>query len=123
MIDHIFTNTQENIFQSSVTDTVILDHSLIFCTRKILKEKYNRHNKIIFHSLKSYLADVYEGTLGRVSFPNDKYFDNPDIGYSDFINELDCVMITIAPFNIVRIRNVGWECFLIMSVGESNIVG
>ena len=42
LTDHILTNTQENISQSSVLDTAISDHSLIHCTRKILKAKYNQ---------------------------------------------------------------------------------
>ena len=33
LIDHILTNTQENISQSGVIDPAISDHSLIFCTR------------------------------------------------------------------------------------------
>ena len=41
LIDHIFTNTQENISQSGVIDTAISDHSLIYCTRKIPRAKYD----------------------------------------------------------------------------------
>ena len=85
LIDHILTNTQENISQSGVIDTAISDHSLIYCTRKIPKAKYNRHKEITFRSLKNYSADMFKGTLERVSFTNYENFDNPDIGYSDFI--------------------------------------
>ena len=53
LIDHILTNTQENISQSGVIDTAISDHSLIYCTRKILKGKYNRHKEITVRSLKN----------------------------------------------------------------------
>ena len=35
LIDHILTNSQENISQSGAIDTAISDHSLIYCTRKI----------------------------------------------------------------------------------------
>ena len=75
LIDHILTNTPENISQSGVIDTAISDHSLIYCTRKIPKGKYNRHKEITFRSLKNYSADVYKGTLERVSFPNYENFD------------------------------------------------
>ena len=68
LIDHILTNTQENISQSGEIDTAISDHSLIYCTRKIPKAKYNRHKEITFRTLKNYSPDVYKRTLERVHF-------------------------------------------------------
>ena len=111
LIDHILTNTQENISQSGVIDAAVSDHSLIFCTRKIPKAKYNRHKEKTFCSLKSYLPDVYKETLERVSFPNYENFDNPDVGYSYFITRLECVINAIAPFKTVRIKNNASEWF------------
>ena len=112
-IDHILTNTLGNVSQSGVIDTAITrycDHSLIYCTRKTPKAKYNRHKEITFCSLKSYLADVYKGTLERVSFPNYENFDNADI-YTDFIAKLDCVTNAIAPFKTAIIKNNASEWF------------
>ena len=111
LIDHILTNTQETISQSGVIDTVKSDHSLIYCTRKIPKAKYNRRKEITFRSLKNYSPDVYKGTLERVSFPNYENFDNPDVSYKDFITRLDCVINAIAPFKTVRIKNNASEWF------------
>ena len=111
MIGHILTNTQENIYQSGVIDTVISDHSLIYCTRKIPKAKYNRHKEITFRSLKNYLPGVYKGTLERVSFPNYENFDNPDVPYSYLNTRLKCVIIAIDPFKTVRIKNNASERF------------
>ena len=111
LIDHILTNTQESIYQSGVIDTAISDHPLIYCTRKILKAKYNRHKEITFRSLKNYSADVYKGTLEKVSFHNYEIFDDPDIAYSDFIAKLNCVMNAIAPFKTVKVKNNASEWF------------
>ena len=111
LIDHILTNTQENISQSGVIDTAISDHSLIYCTRKIPKAKCNRHKEKTFCSLNNYLANVYRGTLGRVSFLNYEKFNNPDVAYSDFITRLNCVINAIAPFKTVRIKNNAIEWF------------
>ena len=111
LIGHILTNTQENIYQSGVIDTVISDHSLIYCTRKIPKAKYNRQKEITFRSLKNYSPDVYKGTLEKVSFPNYENFDNPDVAYNDFIIRLDCVINAIAPFKTVRIRENSSQWF------------
>ena len=111
LIDHILTNTQENISQSGVIDTAISDHSLIYCTRKIPRTKYNRHKEITFCSLKNYLPDVYKGTLERVSFPNYENFDNPDVTCIDFITWLDCAINALALFKTVRIKNNASEWF------------
>ena len=81
------------------------DHSLMNCTRKIPKAKYNKHKEVTFRSLKNYSPDLYKETLERVSFPNYKNFDNSDVPYSDFITRLDCVIKAIAPFKTVRIKN------------------
>ena len=56
--------------------------------------------------MKSYLLDVYKGTLERVSFPNYENFDNPDDAYNDFITRLDCVINAITPCKTVRIKNI-----------------
>ena len=60
LIDHILRNTQESISQSGVFDTVTSDHSLIYCTRKTPKAKYNRYNEITFRSFKNYSPDVHK---------------------------------------------------------------
>ena len=111
MIDHILTNTQQNISRSGVIDTAMSDHSLIYCTRKIPRATYNRHKEITFHSLKNYSPNVYKRTLERVLFPNYENFDNLDVAYSDFITRLDCVINTVAHFKTVRIKNNASEWF------------
>ena len=58
IIDHIFTNAQDNISQSDVITTAISDHNMIYCTRKILKAKYNKHKELTFRSLRNYSVDV-----------------------------------------------------------------
>lgn len=60
LIKNILTNTQENFSQSGVINIAISDHSLIHCTRKIPKAKYNSHKDITFSFLKNYSADVYK---------------------------------------------------------------
>ena len=107
MIDHILTNTQENISQSGIIDTAMSDCSLIYFTRKILKVKYNRHKEVTFRT------NCLICTKGPwiVSFPNYENFDNPDIVFSDFITRLDDVINTIAPFKTGRIKNNASEWF------------
>ena len=47
---------------------------MIFCTRKIQKEKVGGHKQISFRSFKTYSVDEYEKSLGKFAFPNyEKY--------------------------------------------------
>ena len=71
-IGHILRNAQEYISQLGVIAIAISDHSMIYCTRKISKAKYNNS----FRSLKNYSVDFYKETLEKVLFPNYDSFDN-----------------------------------------------
>ena len=83
----------------------------MYCTRKILKAKYNKHKELTFRSLRNYSVDIYKQALERASFPNYDNFHNPDIAYNDFINRLDCVVNAVAPFKTVRVKNNTSEWF------------
>ena len=78
LVDHIF-NAQDNISQFGVINTAISDHNKIYCTRRILKAKYNKHKELSFCSLRNYSVDVYEQALERASVLNNENLDNPDI--------------------------------------------
>ena len=51
LFDHILTNSAEKIFQFGITDCGMSDHQLIFCTRKVRRTKFNKHNKVFLRSL------------------------------------------------------------------------
>ena len=82
-----------------------------YCTRKILKTKYNKHKKLTFHSLRNYPVDIYKQILKRASFPNYDSFHNPDIAYNDLIYRLAYVINVVAPFKTVRVKNNTSEWF------------
>ena len=56
LIDHILTNSTEQIFQSDISDAGISDHQLIFCTRKL--HKLHKHNNVFPRSLKHYTFNL-----------------------------------------------------------------
>ena len=51
-IDHILTDSQDNISQFGVINNARSDHNVIYCTIKILKAKYNKHKELTFCSLR-----------------------------------------------------------------------
>ena len=60
---------------------------MIFCSRKIKKEKVDGHKEIQFRSFKNYSVDEYEKALGKVTFPNyEKY--NINKAYNNFFQKL-----------------------------------
>ena len=78
----------------------------IYCTRKILKAKCNKHKELTFLSLRNQSVDIYKQALERASFPNYDNFHNPDTAYNDVINRLDCVINAGALFKTARHKRV-----------------
>ena len=105
LIDYILTNTHEYISQSAIIDTAVSGHSMVYCTRKISRAKYNKHKQITFRSLKNYSVDVYKEALEKVSIPNYDNFDKPDLAYSDFTSRLESVINVVAPIKTATIKN------------------
>ena len=102
LIDNILTNTQEYISQSGIIVITVSDHSVVYCTRKISRAKYNKHKEITFCSLNNYSDDVYKEALEKVSIPNYDSFDNLDLAYTEFISRFESVINVVAPVKTVR---------------------
>ena len=88
---------------------MVSDNSMVYCTRKISRAKYNKHKEINFYSIKNYSEDVYKETLEKVSTPNYDSFDNIDLTYSDFISRVGSIINVVAPVKTVRIQNTTRE--------------
>ena len=58
-IDHILTNSTEKIFQSGIIESGISDHQLIFCTIKVKRVKFHRHNNVVLRSLNHYTINLF----------------------------------------------------------------
>ena len=107
---HILTNTQKNILQPGITNTVVSYHSMTYCTRKIQKQKYINTRNLL--SLTEKLLDeIYKETLERVSFPNFENLDEPDETYNYLFTRLGYVLNAIAPFKTFRVKNNTSEWF------------
>ena len=111
LIDHILTNSEEKISQSGVIDSGISDHSIIFCTRKIIKPKTGDQKIIQFRSFKNYSAELFEEALKDIDFPNYEHFSDIDAAYSDFIFKLTGVIDRMAPMRQSKIKNYTQEWF------------
>ena len=88
LIDHILTNSIEKIYQTCITDCGTSDHLLIFCTRKVKRAKFNKHNNVFLRSLKHYKVNVFVEELQKVKFSNYERFSCIDVAYTNFLNKL-----------------------------------
>ena len=111
IIDHILTNTTNNISQSGVIDLGISDHNVIYFTRKMKKVKLRHHTYIKYRSFKNYSVTDYEDKLKLANFPNYLNFDNIDLAYSNFLKTLMSVIDSLAPSKEKRIKGRTQEWF------------
>ena len=105
LIDHALTSSTEKIFQSGIIDCGMSDHQLIFCTRKVKRTKFNKHNNVFLRSIKHYAVNVFVEELQKVNFSNYEPFSCIDATYTDFFSKLMKVVNEIAPSKEIRIKN------------------
>ena len=78
-IDLILVSDKENITQSGVIEYSLSDHFLIYCTRKLQRDTFNRHKTIKIWSFKHYLVDRENPNAGLVTSPRN-YGYQPSLG-------------------------------------------
>ena len=109
MLDHILTNSSNKISSSVVIDTGLSDHQLIYCTRKVSREKLNNHNQVQLWDLKNYSAEKFLDALTQVHFPNYSIFSDANTAYSNFSEKL--LNRHFVPFKETRIKINSQEWF------------
>ena len=111
LLDHVLTNTTENIPQFGVIEVGLSDHQLTFATRKTVRDKTIGHRQITIRSFKNYSIELYKEALSNISFPNYETFTNMNAAYSDFTEKLMSVINKIAPIKTMRAKSHTEEWF------------
>ena len=62
---------------------------MIFCTRKINKEKVGGHKQTSFRSFKTYSVDKHGRALGKVTLPNYEKYHNINKVNKDIFQKID----------------------------------
>ena len=93
-MDDVNTNFSHKVSQSGVIDLGFSDHSVIFCTRKTLKRKGHKFNKILVRSFKNWKIHSPE-CLKSICV-------NP--AYSDFINRFMGAIDSVAPIKKLKVK-------------------
>ena len=105
IIDHILTNLQDRVSQSGVIETTFSDHFSIFCTRKITRNRPNKHKTIKIRSLRNYSRESYLEKLKDIKLPAMDENSNIDEIYANFATQLRIIIDTVAPLREIRVKN------------------
>ena len=95
----------------NIIDCGMSDHQLIFCTRKVKRTKFNKHNNLFLRSYKHCTVNAFVEKLQKADFSNYERFSCIDAAYTDFLNKLIKVVNKIALSKDIRIKNTTQEWF------------
>ena len=62
-IDLVLVSDKDKVSQSGVIDIGISDHCLVYCTRKVTKNTFNKHNTVKVRSMKNYNPETFQTNL------------------------------------------------------------
>ena len=68
--DPVLTSYSQKVSQCGVTELDISDQDLVYCTRKTLSLKLNKHNDISVRSMENYTKVKYFKLLRKTDFPD-----------------------------------------------------
>ena len=83
-IDLILTSDKPKLCNSGVIDIGLNDHSLIFCTRKVVEDAINKHNSVKVRSLKNYNPSVFKNKHLNVNWVSLLACESVDIAWNMF---------------------------------------
>ncbi|WAR04353.1 hypothetical protein MAR_019722 [Mya arenaria] len=106
LIDHIYTNCDQNICNVSVPKIGISDHYPILCTRKLnYKEKINSHNFIKYRSFRSFSEESFLSDLIRIPWGNLNNTDTNEVLHT-WVSNFSSVVDNHVPIRIHRVKHI-----------------
>lgn len=113
IIDHLYSNTNENICEIIVPKLGLSDHYPIGFTRraKNKSEKSDEHKCIAYRSFKTFCEDRFIEDLSKINFEAVETIDNPNSAL-DYFYEIVCTLFSKhAPVKQKRFKRLcqpGW---------------
>ena len=111
LIDHVLTNASNMISSSGVIDIGISDHQMIYCTRKLVRSRFDIHKNIRCRSFENYDATSFVDILRLCNFPNYETYGDINHAYSDFIGKLTNSIDKVAPTKVIRPKSRSEDWF------------
>ena len=83
LTDHILTSCSEKVVQAGIIEHHYLTINLSFAPEQYKRAKLNKHNYLTFRSMKNFSTEIYEETLGKLTFSDYETFICVNEAYSD----------------------------------------
>ena len=103
LLDHILCNNTEKVCQSGVISIGISDHFLTYCTRKVTKGLFKKHNTVKVRSMKNYDKDVFCQKLSEANWESCFFAKNVNDAWLAFKSIFSETLDTVAPVGIFYI--------------------
>ena len=83
----------------------ISDHFIVYCTRKLSKSSFNKHNNVKIRSVKSYSKDVFIEKLTEAKWESLFFLAlNINEAWSNFKDIFTNILDTVAPLKEIRVK-------------------
>nr|XP_053634209.1 uncharacterized protein LOC128689774 [Cherax quadricarinatus] len=100
LIDHILCNRAENISQSGIITTGLSDHFIIYCTRKITRDRIGLHRTIKMRSTRNYSKETLVNRLHNCDWTEITSCTDVNDAWEKFKTMFTTILNNIAPVKI-----------------------
>ena len=83
-IDLVLVSDKEKVSQSGAIDIGISDHCLVYCTRKVTKNTFNKNNTVKVRSMKNYNPETFQTNLLNTDWHQVMISDNVTEAWENF---------------------------------------
>ena len=105
LLDHIFTNNVNKIYQSGVLNVGLSDHLIIFCSRKVIRGQIGKHKTIKIRSMKNYSPLEFINKLRMINWANVTNCTDVNLAWENFKSIFLQILDEVAPTKQIRIKN------------------
>ena len=104
LLDHVLCNTESKISQSGVIQMGLSDHSLIYCSRKVIKPVVGKHKFIEIRSLKKYSIEDFNQKLNNVDWTCLDNNSEVNQAWACFKDNFNIILNDVAPRKRIRVK-------------------
>ena len=113
LIDHIYTDYEENIVNVNVPDISISDHNIILCSRKVrLKDKKHCHQTIKYRSFKNFNESQFLCDLQSIPWHSLNTITDTNDLLNMWLQQFSSVVDKHVPHRLHRVKNLHQPDFL-----------
>ena len=102
--DLVLVSDKDKVSQSGVIDIGISDHCLVYCTRNVTKNTFNKHNTVKVRSMKNYNPETFQTNLLNADWHQVMISDNVTEAWENFKEIFLFIINNMAPIKELRIN-------------------